>query len=121
MTDDQLSRTFAALSNPTRRAILERLARGEATVSELAEPFQISLPAISRHLRVLEEAGLITKGRDAQWRPCRLEAEPLMSASTWIEQYRQAWEGRFRRLDEHLRKMQAKENTADEHDDDGNH
>ncbi len=121
MPDDRLSRTFAALSNPIRRAILERLAEGEATVTDLAAPFEMSLPAISRHLRILEEAGLISKGRDAQWRPCRLETQPLLIASEWIEQYRQSWEERFVRLDKHLRKMQAKGNTTNEHDDDGSH
>lgn len=121
MDEEQLNRTFAALANPTRRAILERLAEGEATVSEIAEPFEMSLPAISRHLRILEEAGLITKGRDAQWRPCRLETLPLVNASMWIERYRQSWEERFERLDTHLRKMQMKGNAPYEHDDDGSH
>src|SRR5919109_2625652 len=92
---DPLSATFAALADPTRRAILARLSQGEATVTELAAPFAMSLPAISKHLKVLERAGLITRGRDAQWRPCRLEPAPLEEASAWIEQNRQAWEGRL--------------------------
>lgn len=106
MTTDQLSSIFGALADPTRRAILARLARGEATVTELADPFAMSLPAVSKHLKVLERAGLITRGRDAQWRPCRLETAPLEDAAGWLEQYRQLWEERFDRLDEHLRTMQ---------------
>jgi len=107
MEDDPLSTTFAALADPTRRAILARLAAtGEATVNELAEPFDISLPAISKHLKVLERAGLISRSRSAQWRPCRLRAEPLSEASVWIQQYREFWEGSFDRLDEHLREIQ---------------
>ncbi len=106
MTADQLDRTFAALSDPTRRAILARLAEGEATVNEVAAPFAISLPAISKHLKVLEHAGLITRGRDAQWRPCRLEAAPLEDAADWLERYRQFWEGSLDRLDDHLRQIQ---------------
>ena len=106
MTADQLDRTFAALSDPTRRAILARLAEGEATVNEVAAPFAISLPAISKHLKVLEHAGLITRGRDAQWRPCRLEAAPLEDAADWLEHYRQFWEGSLDRLDDHLRQIQ---------------
>lgn len=106
MTDDPLSTVFSALGDPTRRAILARLALGEATVTELAEPFPISLPAISRHLRVLEHAGLITRGRDAQWRPCRLAPAPLESASDWLDRYRQFWEGSFDKLDQHLRDLQ---------------
>jgi DNA-binding transcriptional ArsR family regulator len=101
--------TFAALGDPTRRAIVERLAKGEATVLELAEPFRISLPAISRHLKVLEAAGLITRGRDAQRRPCRLRAEGLRQVSAWAEHTRRAWEERFDRLSEYLREMQAEE------------
>ena len=97
MTADQLSRTFAALADPTRRAILARLAAGEATVNEVAAPFDVSLPAISKHLKVLERAGLITRGREAQWRPSRLEAAPLESAAQWLERYRQFWEGSFDR------------------------
>jgi DNA-binding transcriptional ArsR family regulator len=103
---DQLSSTFAALADPTRRAILARLANGEATVNQLAEPFPITLQAISKHLKVLERAGLITRGRTAQWRPCRLEARPLGDAAQWIERYRQFWEGSFDRLDQHLRQIQ---------------
>jgi DNA-binding transcriptional ArsR family regulator len=108
MTDDQLSSTFAALADPTRRAILARLATGEATVNELAEPFPISLQAISKHLKVLERAGLITRGRDAQWRPCRLETVPLKTAADWIERNRELWQGRFDRLDEHLFEIRKK-------------
>jgi DNA-binding transcriptional ArsR family regulator len=106
MADDELSRTFAALADPTRRAMLARLADGEATVNELAEPFAISLQAISKHLKVLERAGLISRGRDAQWRPCRLEAAPLESASEWIERYRQIWNERFDRLDQQIKQLQ---------------
>lgn len=105
MTSDQLSSTFAALADPTRRAILARLASGEATVTQLAEPFSMSLPAISRHLKVLERAGLITRGRTAQWRPCRLEVAPLEEVTGWLERYRPFWEGGFDRLDEHLRQI----------------
>jgi DNA-binding transcriptional ArsR family regulator len=104
--DDPLSLTFAALADPTRRAILARLAKGEATVNELAEPFEISLQAVSKHLKVLERAGLITRGRDAQYRPCRFEAEPLDSAIGWIEQHRQVWTERFDKLEAHLRTLQ---------------
>jgi DNA-binding transcriptional ArsR family regulator len=100
--DDQLSVTFAALADPTRRAILARLARGEATVNELAAPFAISLQAISKHLKVLERAGLITRGKEAQWRPCRLETAPLEAASEWIERYREAWRDRLDRLDQEI-------------------
>lgn len=106
MTDDPLSATFAALADPTRRAILARLATGEATVNELAEPFDITLQAVSRHLKVLENAGLISRGRDAQYRPCRLEAAPLDSAIGWIEQHRQVWQQRFDQLEQHLRNIQ---------------
>ena len=101
--DDQLSLTFAALADPTRRAILARLANGEATVNELAEPFTISLPAISRHLKVLEGAGLIVRGREAQWRPSRLQAEPLDEAVEWMQSRKRTWEARMDRLDAHLR------------------
>jgi DNA-binding transcriptional ArsR family regulator len=107
MTADQLSTTFAALADPTRRAILARLTAGEATVTELAEPFAMSLPAISKHLKVLERAGLITRGRTAQWRPCRLEAAPLRQATDWLAEYRRFWEDSFDRLDEHLRALQG--------------
>jgi DNA-binding transcriptional ArsR family regulator len=103
---DQLDHTFAALADPTRRAILARLAAGEASVTELAEPFAISLPAVSKHVKVLERAGLITRGRSAQRRPCRLAAAPLEDAAEWLEHYRQFWEGSFDRLDRHLRAIQ---------------
>ena len=106
MAVDQLSSTFAALADPTRRAILARLSTGEATVTELAEPFSVSLPAISKHLKVLERAGLISRGRSAQWRPCRLDAAPMKDASMWLEEYRRFWEGSFDRLEEHLRELQ---------------
>src|SRR5579875_48306 len=104
--EDELSTVFAALADPTRRAILARLAAGEATVTELAEPFAMSLPAISKHLKVLERAGLITRGRHAQWRPCRLEAGPLRDAAQWIDRYRQFWSESFDRLDAYLREVQ---------------
>src|SRR5215210_2339093 len=103
MADDPLSITFAALADPTRRAILARLASGEATVNELAEPFAMSLQAVSKHLKVLERAGLISRGRDAQWRPCRLRAERLGDANEWLERYRQHWEESFAGLADHLR------------------
>lgn len=106
---DQLSSTFAALADPTRRAILARLATGEASVTELAEPFDISLPAVSKHLKVLERSGLIARGRDAQWRPCRLEAKPLAEADAWLERYREFWEARFQRLDAVLADLMAEE------------
>lgn len=106
MADDPLSLTFAALADPTRRAILSRLAEGEATVNELAEPFDMSLQAISKHLAVLERAGLISKGRDAQYRPCRLEPESLAPAVDWIERHRAVWTDRFTRLEDHLRTIQ---------------
>lgn len=109
MATDTLSTTFAALADPTRRAILARLAQGEATVKELAEPFEMSLPAITKHLKVLERAGLISRGREAQWRPSRLKAEPLKEAADWVEQYRHIWEQRFNRLDDYLRDLQDKE------------
>jgi len=103
---DPLSTTFAALADPTRRAILARLAAGEATVNELAEPFEISLQGISKHLKVLERAGLITRGRDAQYRPCRFEAQPLDNAIEWIERHRRVWKARFDQLEQHLRDIQ---------------
>ena len=106
---DHLSVTFAALADPTRRAILARLTRGETSVTELAAPFDMSLPAISKHLKVLENAGLITRGRDAQWRPCRIEAARLKEVSDWLEHYRTFWEESFDRLDEYLRELQKKE------------
>lgn len=106
----QLDATFAALADPTRRAILARLAKGEASVTELAEPFAISQPAISKHLRVLERAGLISRGREAQRRPRRLEAKPLAQATAWLERYRRFWEGSFQRLDGLLEELKAEEN-----------
>lgn len=109
MQPDRLSATFAALADPTRRAILARLARGETSVGELAEPFAISLPAVSKHLKVLERAGLIARGREAQWRPCRLEAGPLKDLADWVERYRRFWEQSFDRLDDYLRSLKAKE------------
>jgi DNA-binding transcriptional ArsR family regulator len=112
-TTPQLDATFAALADPTRRAIITRLTAGEATVMELAEPFAMSLPAISKHLKVLERAGLIARGRDAQRRPCRLRAEPLKDVADWVERYRRFWEQSFDRLDEYLREVQAKERAAD--------
>ncbi|MFY9821557.1 MAG: metalloregulator ArsR/SmtB family transcription factor [Thermoanaerobaculia bacterium] len=105
---DRLDTTFAALADPTRRAILARLASGEASVTELAEPFAMSQPAISKHLKVLEHAGLITRGRDAQRRPCRIEAQPLAEANEWLERYRQFWESSFQRLDALLDEMKAR-------------
>lgn len=109
MQPDPLSATFAALADPTRRAILARLSTGEASVTELAEPFDMSMPAVSKHLKVLERAGLIARGRDAQWRPCRLEAEPLREVAGWLDHYRVFWEQSFDRLDEYLRDLQSKE------------
>ncbi|CAM5770413.1 transcriptional regulator [Labrys miyagiensis] len=106
---DPLSETFAALADPTRRAILARLARGEATVTELAEPFSLTQPAISKHLKVLERAGLITRGRSAQWRPCRLEVAPLKGAFDWVGHYRHFWEASFDQLDDYLVALQSKE------------
>ncbi len=111
MVVDQLDRTFSALADPTRRAILSRLTLGEATVNELAEPFPVSLQAVSKHLKVLEGAGLITRGRTAQWRPCRLRAAPLGEVTDWLEDYRRFWEASFDRLEEHLR--QEKEGAND--------
>ena len=109
MSPDHLSTTFAALADPTRRAVLARLASGEASVQELAEPFDISLPAVSRHLKVLASAGLIARSRDAQWRPCRLEAAPLKGVADWVEHYRRFWEQSLDRLDGYLKELQAKE------------
>jgi DNA-binding transcriptional ArsR family regulator len=106
---DPLSATFAALADPTRRAILGRLASGEASVTQLAAPFEMSMPAVSKHLKVLERAGLIARGREAQWRPCRLEAGPLKEAADWVEEYRRFWEQSFDRLDEYLRELKKKE------------
>lgn len=118
---DPLSATFAALADPTRRAILARLANGPASVKELAEPFEMSQPAVSKHLRVLERAGLIEQGRQAQWRPRRLRADPLRDVATWIGQYRPHWEESFDRLDAFLKDLQQSESTEEhrrEHDDD---
>src|SRR5213596_4094146 len=108
MSPDHLDTTFSALADPTRRAILARLSLGETSVTELAAPFDMSLPAISKHLKVLERAGLIARGREAQWRPCRLEAGPLKDAAEWLEHYRRFWEQSFDRLDDYLRKLQTK-------------
>ena len=112
MAADHLSATFAALADPTRRAILARLSLGEISVTELAEPFEMSLPAVTKHLKVLEKAGLITRGRHAQWRPCRLKAAPLRDVSDWVEQYRRHWEERLDRLGEYLKELQAQEGAA---------
>jgi DNA-binding transcriptional ArsR family regulator len=111
MAVDHLSTTFAALADPTRRAILARLASGECSVTELAEPFEMSMPAVSKHLRVLERAGLISRGREAQWRPCRLEAAPLKDVADWAERYRAIWEQRLDRLDSYLQELKQKENA----------
>jgi DNA-binding transcriptional ArsR family regulator len=108
MSSNPLDSTFAALADPTRRAILARLASGEASVTELAEPFEMSMPAISKHLKVLERAGLIARGREKQWRPSRLEAAPLKDATHWLESYRRFWDESFDRLDDYLRELQAK-------------
>jgi DNA-binding transcriptional ArsR family regulator len=112
MSFDPLSTTFAALADPTRRAILARLALGETSVTELAEPFEMSLPAVSKHLKVLERAGLIARGREAQWRPCRLAAAPLKDAVGWIEHYRRFWEESFDRLGDYLTEMQRHESKS---------
>ena len=109
MPQQQLDLTFAALSDPTRRAILSMLASGEKSVTDLAEPFRMTLPAVSKHLKVLQRAGLISQSREAQWRPCRLEAKPLKDAAIWIEHYRRYWEQSFDRLDEYLHEVQTKE------------
>ncbi|HEY9432544.1 MAG TPA: metalloregulator ArsR/SmtB family transcription factor [Blastocatellia bacterium] len=114
MALDQLSVTLSAIADPTRRAILERLAEGEATVGELAEPFEMSLPAISKHLKVLEQAGLIERGRDAQWRPCRIAAGPLKEVADWVGRYRNHWEESFDRLDAYLRELQNRESKTKE-------
>ena len=113
MFPDHLSTTYAALADPTRRAILARLAAGEATVGELAEPFAMSLPAVSKHLKVLERAGLITRRRKAQWRPCRIEARPLKDAAQWLEHYRHFWDDSFDRLDDYLGELQSAERKGD--------
>jgi DNA-binding transcriptional ArsR family regulator len=107
--EDRLSETFGALADPTRRAILSRLASGEASVTELAEPFAMSMPAISKHLKVLERAGLIARAREAQWRPCRLQAAPLRAVAGWVEHYRRYWDESFDRLDEYLRELKRKD------------
>jgi DNA-binding transcriptional ArsR family regulator len=112
---DELTTTFAALADPTRRAILARLASGECSVTELAEPFDMSMPAVSKHLRVLERAGLIARGREAQWRPCRLEAAPLKHVADWVERYRAMWEERMERLDTYLQELQAKDKKEKSH------
>src|SRR5207249_3394066 len=109
MVNDRLTTTLAALADPTRRAILARLSTSETTVMELAKPFDMSLPAISKHLKVLEHAGLIVRGRQAQWRPCRLEASPLKEVAAWIQHYRRFWEDSFDRLDEYLTQLKSKE------------
>jgi DNA-binding transcriptional ArsR family regulator len=118
MSPDRLSTTFSALADPTRRAILSRLISGEASVTELAEPFAMSLPAVSKHLKVLERAGLVVRSREAQWRPCRLEAGPLKDAADWLEHYRRFWEQSFDRLDDYLGELQGKAKShgrADQH------
>ncbi len=115
MTNDQLTTTFAALADPTRRAILARLAAGEASVTELAEPFKMSMPAISKHLKVLERARLIARGREAQYRPCRLEASPLKDVADWVEHYRRFWTESFDRLDDYLRELKAQQIKKEKH------
>lgn len=115
MSPDRLSNTFAALADPTRRAILARLASGEGSVMELAKPFAMSLPAVSKHLKVLERAGLIARGRDAQWRPCRLSAGPLREVADWVEHYRQFWTESFDRLDDYLREVQKSQKKEKRH------
>ncbi len=114
MAADHLSITFGALADPTRRAILARLTKGDASVTELAKPFDMTLPAISKHLKVLERAGLITRSRDAQWRPCRLKAQRLEEAADWVERYREFWEQSLDRLGEHLREMHRKDKKNDQ-------
>jgi DNA-binding transcriptional ArsR family regulator len=111
--DDRLSITFGALADPTRRAILARLALGEASVTELGEPFEMSMPAISKHLKVLQRAGLIARGREAQWRPCRLQAGPLQDVAGWVEHYRRFWEESFDRLDDYLKKQPSKNRESE--------
>src|SRR5438445_12052109 len=113
MPADHLSAVFAALADPTRRAILARLAAGEASVTELAKPFEMTLPAISKHLKVLERAGLIERGREAQWRPCRLQANPLKDIADWVEYYRRHWEESFDKLDRYLKQLQRKNKSQD--------
>ena len=113
--NDQISSTFSALADPTRRAILARLALGETSVTELAEPFEMSMPAVSKHLRVLEAAGLIIRGREAQWRPCKLKPGPLREAAAWIDDYRKFWEQSFDRLDDYLQQLQADQKRGKKH------
>ncbi len=120
MPHDRLSVTFSALADPTRRAILARLARGEVSVTELARPFEMTLPAVSKHLKVLQRAGLIARGRQAQWRPCRLKARPLKDVAVWVERYRRYWEESFDRLDAYLKEMQRND-KKDEHPEDKGH
>jgi DNA-binding transcriptional ArsR family regulator len=116
LEEDRLSETFAALANPTRRAILARLAQGQANVNELAEPFDMMLPAISKHIKVLERAGLISRGRRAQYRPCALNAAPLADVSSWAEQYRPVWEARFDRMDEYIQHLQPRPESDSDDD-----
>jgi DNA-binding transcriptional ArsR family regulator len=116
-TEDRLTETFAALANPTRRSILARLSQGEATVNELAAPFAMTLPAISRHIKVLERAGLVTQGQRAQYRPCVIDATPLREVVSWAEQYRPVWEGRFDRMDDYLRQLDRSDNDNDNDND----
>ncbi|NJN59344.1 MAG: winged helix-turn-helix transcriptional regulator [Leptolyngbyaceae cyanobacterium SL_5_9] len=116
MSTDQLSITFAALADPTRRAILAHLAHGEASVTELAKPFEMSLPAISKHLKVLERARLVTRGREAQWRPCQLNAAPLKDVEHWLDQYRQFWQASFDRLDDYLHELQSQEKDENQNE-----
>jgi DNA-binding transcriptional ArsR family regulator len=115
MAADRLTDTFAALADPTRRAILARLASGQCSVTELAEPFDMSMPAVSKHLRVLERAGLVSRGREAQWRPCRIDAGPLREVADWAERYRHLWEARLDRLDTYLHELKAKEKKHARH------
>src|SRR5687768_14666996 len=116
---ERLNLAFGALADPTRRAILSRLASGEASVSDLAEPFRMSLPAVSKHLKVLERAGLVTQGREAQWRPRRLEAAPLKDVSEWVDRYRELWEERLNRLDDYLQRLQTEERSLNSSQGDG--
>jgi DNA-binding transcriptional ArsR family regulator len=116
ISQDRLDATFSALADPTRRAILARLASGETSVSELAQPFEMSMPAISKHLKVLQRAGLIERGREAQWRPCRLSAGPLKDASDWLDRYRRFWEESLDRLDVYLRELQKRKAQKKEHE-----
>lgn len=116
LSEDRLSETFAALANPVRRAMLARLAEGEASVNQLAQPFDMTLPAVSRHIKVLERAGLVTQGQRAQYRPCTLDARPLEDVSAWAEQYRSIWEGRFDRMDEYIQELQSGQKDGTSHD-----